>query len=43
MSCHTTGRFSARELSDTLEMCKEASRYVFDYYRKIVEQYANKI
>lgn len=38
--CHTTGRFSEKELMQTIENCKEASKFIFDFYRDTVKKYA---
>ncbi|XP_053984647.1 exosome complex component RRP46 [Hylaeus anthracinus] len=41
--CHTAGRFTESEFFETMEKCKEASQYVFDFYRNLVKKYANVI
>ena len=41
--CHTSGIFSEKELVQTKERCRDASQYVFDFYREVVKKYANII
>ncbi|XP_076637754.1 exosome complex component Rrp46 [Colletes latitarsis] len=41
--CYTAGRFTETEVSETMNKCKEASQYVFDFYRNLVKKYANVI
>ncbi|XP_012275797.1 exosome complex component RRP46 [Orussus abietinus] len=43
ITCHTTGNFTDLEFTDSLHKCKQASQYVFDFYREIVTKYATKI
>ncbi|XP_076233844.1 exosome complex component Rrp46 [Calliopsis andreniformis] len=41
--CHTVGRFTQDEFFETMDKCKEASQYVFDFYRNLVKKFANVI
>ncbi|XP_076165722.1 exosome complex component Rrp46 [Ptiloglossa arizonensis] len=41
--CHTAGCFTEAEFSKTMFKCKEASKYIFDFYRNLVKKYANII
>ncbi|XP_032672249.1 exosome complex component RRP46 [Odontomachus brunneus] len=41
--CHTVGRFSQSEFLASMDKCRQASQYVFDYYRKVTKKYANAI
>ncbi|XP_012258888.2 exosome complex component RRP46 [Athalia rosae] len=43
VSCWTEGRFSEKELEESITKCKQASQHIFTFYRNIVKQYANKI
>ncbi|XP_017766963.1 PREDICTED: exosome complex component RRP46 [Eufriesea mexicana] len=41
--CHTTGCFTQTEFLESMDKCKQASQYVFDFYRNLVKKYANVI
>ncbi|XP_031833544.2 exosome complex component Rrp46 [Nomia melanderi] len=41
--CHTEGRFTQAEFFDAMDKCKQASQYVFDFYRNLVKKYAKVI
>ncbi|KAF3424063.1 hypothetical protein E2986_05214 [Frieseomelitta varia] len=41
--CYTTGCFTETEFLKTMDRCKQASQYVFDFYRNLVKKYANVI
>nr|XP_033338332.1 exosome complex component RRP46 isoform X1 [Megalopta genalis]XP_033338333.1 exosome complex component RRP46 isoform X1 [Megalopta genalis] len=41
--CHTEGRFTQSEFFEAMDKCKQASQYVFDFYRNIVKKYAKAI
>ncbi|CAL7950052.1 unnamed protein product [Xylocopa violacea] len=41
--CHTAGRFTEKEFLETMDKSKQASQYVFDFYRNLVKRYANLI
>ncbi|XP_066585652.1 exosome complex component RRP46 [Prorops nasuta] len=40
---HTSGSFKDEELLETVDRCKQASQFIFDFYRKIVHQYATTL
>ncbi|PBC33819.1 Exosome complex exonuclease RRP46 [Apis cerana cerana] len=39
--CYTAGCFTEEEFLETIDKCKQASQYVFDFYRNLVKKYAN--
>ncbi|XP_017890063.1 exosome complex component RRP46 [Ceratina calcarata] len=41
--CHTAGCFTETEFLEAMDKCKQASQYVFDFYRNLVKKYANVI
>ncbi|XP_003696793.1 exosome complex component RRP46 [Apis florea] len=41
--CYTAGCFTEEEFLETIDKCKQASQYVFDFYRNLVKKYANVI
>ncbi|KAK9309452.1 hypothetical protein QLX08_000931 [Tetragonisca angustula] len=41
--CYTTGCFTETEFLKAMDRCKQASQYVFDFYRNLVKKYANVI
>lgn len=40
---YTAGCFTEEEFLETIDKCKQASQYVFDFYRNLVKKYANVI
>ncbi|OXU18502.1 hypothetical protein TSAR_012052 [Trichomalopsis sarcophagae] len=41
--CQTSGQFTEEDLTESINKCKEASKYIFDFYRDIVKKYATAI
>jgi exosome complex component RRP46 len=37
---NTDGKFTLQQYNEAQNLCREASRKIFDYYRSIVEKYA---
>ncbi|XP_063985977.1 exosome complex component RRP46 [Diachasmimorpha longicaudata] len=40
IACHTSGTFTEKELMRSIEQCREASQYIFDFYREVVKKYS---
>lgn len=41
--CHTTGRFTQNEMIESMDKCREISKYIFEFYRNIVRKYSEVI
>ncbi|XP_058806531.1 exosome complex component RRP46 [Phymastichus coffea] len=41
--CQTSGQFSEEQLLECVDKCKEASQYIFDFYREAVKKYMTAI
>ncbi|XP_057338113.1 exosome complex component RRP46 [Microplitis mediator] len=41
--CNAMGRFNEKQLLEATDKCRDASKYIFDFYRDIVKKYAYAI
>ncbi|XP_015110720.1 exosome complex component RRP46 [Diachasma alloeum] len=40
ITCHTSGIFTEKELMISMKQCREASQYIFNFYREVVKKYS---
>lgn len=41
IAVHTTGKFTKGQYNDAIILCREASKFIFNFYRETVRKFAN--